>query len=160
MRNRIFVTGIVMAAALSAAACGGGSDSTAPAPQYQSIAGTYAGPMTGLDQGVAIAATITVTITQNAGSLGGSYGISGLLSDGVNQVSVVGSGSLNGTIAAGSNPSVNITVAGVCPGRTAQFSGAYDVANARLTLVGPVQIFAADCSAVLLTYQTTFILSH
>ena len=157
MRIRTFVFAVV--ASLGAAACGG-SDSTAPAPTYQSIAGTYSGPMTGVDQGVLLTATITVTVTQNAGSLGGSYGLSGILNDGVNQVSILGSGTLSGTIAAGSNPSVNVTVAGVCPGRSAQFSGAYDSANSRLTLTGPVQIFAADCSAVLLTYQTTFIMSH
>ena len=157
---RILLSALVLATSLSVAACGGGDSSTAPAPQYQSIAGTYSGPMSGLDQGVALAATVTVTITQNAGSLGGSYGLSGVLNDGVNQVAIVGSGTLTGTIAAGSNPSVNITVAGICPGHSAQFSGAYDVANSRLTLTGPVQVFSADCSTILLTYQTTFIMTH
>ena len=156
IRSAILPFALVLASACS------GNSSTGPkqGPTYDNIAGTYTGPVTGLTQGIALSATATVTITQNDATLGGSYGLSGVLTDGVSVVNIAGSGNLTGTIASGNNPSVNVTVSGVCPGFQAQFSGAYDTANQRLTLTGPVQIFSNDCSAVVLTYQETFIITR
>jgi hypothetical protein len=69
-------------------------------------------------------------------------------------------GTLTGTIATGNNPSVNITVrTGVCPNYSAQFSGAYDTPNRRLTITGPVDILSDAC-AILLRYQVTIILNR
>ena len=155
---------VVLASAIALAVAGCSKSSpTGPGsqPTYNSVAGSYAGPMSGLNQGIAIVATLTVTITQNDGTLGGSYGLSGTLTDGVNVVDITGTGTLSGTIASGNNPSVNVTVrSGDCPAYSAQFSGAYDTANSRMTLTGPVQIYATDCSRVAITYPTTFILTH
>jgi hypothetical protein len=148
-------------AVVLASACSGNS-STGPkqGPTYDSIAGTYSGPVSGVSQGITMSAVATVTFTQTNATLGGSYGLSGTLTDGVTVVNIAGSGTIAGTIAQGNNPSVNVTVSGVCPGYQAQFSGAYDTANQRLTLTGPVQIFSNDCSTVVLTYQETFIISR
>jgi hypothetical protein len=144
-----------------ASACSG-SSSTGPkqGPTYDSIAGTYSGPVSGLTQGISLSAVATVTITQSSATLGGSYGLSGTITDGITVVNIAGSGTISGTIASGNNPSVNVTVTGVCPGFQAQFSGAYDTANARLTLTGPIQIFYNDCSGVFLTYQETIIITR
>ena len=144
---------------VGATACGGNSG-TGPSPSYENIAGTYSGGMTGISAGVALSATFSITLTQSSASIGGSYGLTGTVSDGVSSVDIAGTGTLVGTIVAGSNPSVNITVrSGDCPTRSSNFSGAYDSANSRLTITGPVQVFANDCT-VFRTYQTTFILNR
>ncbi len=161
MRLHSFVLASVLV--LGIAACGSndgsGGGGTGPSPTYESVAGNYAGVMSGLSQGIALNANFALTLTQNAATLGGSYGISGTLNDGVSSVSISGTGTVSGSIASGANPSVNITVHPVgCPNLPAQFSGAYDSANHRLTMTGPVQMFDAGCS-VFLTYQITFILN-
>jgi hypothetical protein len=152
--NRIAVAALAM----FALACGGSS--TGPSPTYESIAGTYAGALAGISQGITLQATFTITITQSAGTLGGSYSISGTLSDGVTTVPVQGTGTITGNIASGNNPSVNLTVtSGICPNVSAGFSGAYDSVNHVLTLNGTVPVFNASCQVVL-TYPGTIILQH
>jgi hypothetical protein len=67
---------------------------------------------------------------------------------------------VNGTIAAGGNPSVNLTFkAPLCPSYQANFSGAYDSVNRKLTISGPIDVLSANC-AVLLSYVGTIILSR
>ena len=146
-----------MATLLLVAACGG--DSTAP-PTYESIAGTYNGTIVGLTQGVALNSIFTLAIAQNGATTSGTYGISGTLDDGVNTVQIAGTGTLDGTVASGTNPSVNITIkSGGCPNYQAVFSGAYDSANSRITITGPIDILDNNC-AVFLRYPTTFILTR
>jgi hypothetical protein len=141
------------------AACGGDSP-TEPAA-YQSIAGSYAGVMVGVSQGVTANTQFSLTIAQSSGSLSGTYAINGTLSDGVNQVNVQGTGPMTGTIAAGNNPSVNLTVrVPACPSYSAHFSGAYDSANRRLTITGPVEFFQSGTCTVGLSYATTIILNR
>jgi hypothetical protein len=144
---------------LGNAGCGDG-DGNAPSPTYESISGSYAGILAGVSQGVALNSDIALTITQSGGSLSGSYAIDGTLSNGIEVVSISGTGNLTGSIASGNNPSVNITVTpGSCPSQTARFSGAYDSANQRLTISGPVEFFDSACQVVL-TYSSTIILSR
>ena len=66
-------------------------------------------------------------------------------------------GSLTGTVAAGQNPSVDITLANQCPDFSPRFSGALDSANDLLTISGPVEILLADCT-ILLSFQTTIVM--
>jgi hypothetical protein len=144
-------------ACLSLAVACGGNGGTGPSPTYDNIAGTYAGPVAGLSQGILLQATLTVTVTQSAGNLGGSYSISGTLFDGTNTVAIQGTGTIAGTIASGSNPSVNVTArSGSCPNVAAIFSGAYDSVNRVLTLNGTLPIANASCQVVL-TYPLTII---
>lgn len=139
-------------------ACGGG-DTTAP-PTYANIAGTYNGTITGLTQGVTLNSIFTLTISQNGGVTSGTFGISGTLFDGVTTVQIAGTGTLTGTIASGNNPSVNFTIkSGSCPNYQANFSGAYDSVNSRITITGPVDILDSNC-AVFLSYPTTIILNR
>jgi hypothetical protein len=153
-------TRMIVAAALAFALGACGSDSTGPSEQFESLAGTYAGLMTGVSQGIAMEATFSMTFTQSRGDLGGSYALQGVLTDGFDWIDVIGTGSLSGSITSGNNPSVNVTVTpGFCPARTAHFSGSYDSANRRLTLVGPIQIYNDACQVVL-TYPTTVILTR
>ena len=149
----------LVAVLLGSAACGG--DSSGPSDSsYNSIAGSYAGGLAGTSQGVDLSADLSLTVTQSSGSLSGSYSISGTLTDGVDTEAFQGTGALTGSIEAGDNPSVNITVVpGACPNQTAQFSGAYDSANQRLTISGPVEFFNGSC-AVVLTYAGTIILNR
>ena len=130
-------------------------------PVYDTIAGTYSGAMVGLSQGVGLNSIFSLTMNQNAGAISGSYGLSGTLSDGVTSVQVAGTGTLTGSIAQGSNPSVNLTIrTGACPNYTANFSGAYDSANHRLTITGPVEFFANNSCTVVLSYVGTIILNR
>ncbi len=142
-------------------ACG---DSTGPeptgptGPTYESIAATYAGALVGNAQGIALTATFSITITQTGGDLSGSWSLVGTLNDGVVSVDVQGTGTLSGSIASGQNPSVNLTIRNACANYEARFSGAYDSANRRLTIGGPVDIL--DGCTVVITYQSTIILDR
>ncbi len=165
MSLKFRVVALLSAAAFVGSACGGsGSGSSGitgpPPPTYQSIAGTYAGALAGISQGITLQATFTLTITQSAGTLGGSYSLAGTLSDGVTTASVQGTGTMTGTIASSSNPSVNITgTSGICPNLSSPFSGAYDSVNHVITLSGTVSIFNSSCQVVL-SYPGTIILQH
>lgn len=154
MRFVIIATALVW---VGATACSKNSTG----PTYDTIAGTYAGSMSGTSQGVALNATFTITITEtNSGGLGGSYSLSGNLSQSGTVVPVQGSGTINsGSIASGNNPSVTLTIElGVCPGTPATFSGSYDSVNHVLTMQGPIYIFNSSCQIVL-TYPTTIVLT-
>ena len=131
-------------------ACGG-DDGTGVS--FETLAGTYVGPLIGTSQGVILGANLSVTITQSSGSLSGSYAISGTLTEGAVVVAILGTGSFTGTIAAGLNPSVNLTLTNQCPNYSASFSGALDSANNLLTISGPVHVL--DSCTILLTYQST-----
>lgn len=141
-------------------ACGGDSG-TGPSTNYEQVAGTYAGPMQGVSQGVALSAEFVLTLTQSSGSLSGTFAMDGILTDGIYTSGVSGSGTISGTIASGNNPSVNITIRpSHCTNRTATFSGTFDSANRRLTVQGPVNITDADTCDVLLTYQMVVVLQR
>jgi hypothetical protein len=117
--------------------------------------------MVGLSQGVALNSIFSLTISQSGGTTAGTWGLSGTLNDGVSTVNVAGTGSLSGSVAAGNNPSVNLTVrTPACPNYQAQFSGAYDSANRRLTIAGPIEFFAANSCNVVLRYSATIILTR
>ena len=134
--------------ALAAFACGG-DGGTGP-QSFADISGTYAGAMSGTTQGILMQADFTLTITQSAGSLGGSYGLTGTLTDGVSTVSLIGSGSITGTIASGNSPQVAVTVrSGICPNVTATYTGSYDTVNRIVTLRGSVPITDTNCQVVL-----------
>lgn len=142
---------------IAVGACGGDSST---GPDFENISGSYSGPVAGLSQGVALAATISFTIAQSGGTTSGTWSMSGNVTDGFSAVAVSGTGTLSGTVASGNNPSVNITVfVPGCPSYRANFSGAYDVANRRITLVGPIEILNNNCT-VFRSYQTTLIISR
>ena len=159
MRTRLLASVTSLAVALGA--CGGGDGGTGPsAPTFESIAGAYDGALAGLTQGVALSATFGISLAQSQGSLSGSYSLSGTLTDGVDVVGIAGAGSVTGTIAAGGNPSVNLTFkTSGCPNYQANFSGAYDSVNRKLTISGPIDVLSGNC-AVLLSYVGTIILSR
>src|SRR5947207_3541673 len=152
MSSRFRVVGALFATVFIGSACGGTGNSIAgPPPTYESIAGTYAGALAGISQGITLQATFTLTITQSAGTLGGSYSLAGTVSDGVTIVPIQGTGTNTGSIASGNNPSVNIMgTSGICPNVSSPFSGAYDSVNRVITLNGSVTIFNASCVVVLI----------
>ena len=158
MRKR---SALLLFALLSSVGACGSEGGTGPGQTYESIAGSYTGTMVGLSQGVALNATFALTISQSGGTTSGTYGLSGTLNDGIFLVNVAGTGTLSGTVAAGTNPSVNMTVRTPgCPNYQAPFSGAYDSANRRLTISGPVEVFADNSCTVVLSYQSTIILNR
>ena len=149
----------ILATTVAITGCGG--DSSGPSTSFESIAGSYAGGLVGQAQGVNLNATFSLTISQSAGSVSGTWALQGTLDDGAQVVNVQGTGTLTGTIASGNNPSVNLVIkTGACPSYQAHFSGAYDSANSRLTITGPVEFFAANTCSVVLSYQTTVILNQ
>jgi len=144
--------------------CGGDDSPTAPAqppaPTFENIAGTYIGTMAGITQGIILDGTFSITIVQSGGTLSGSTATVGTLTDATGSVPISGTGSIAGTIGSGTNPSVNITVTtGVCPNYKADFSGTYDSANTRITLIGPIDILNNSC-VVVLTYPSTIVLDR
>jgi hypothetical protein len=127
---------LAVSVALSLTACG--SDSTGP--QYESIAGSYQGVMAGITDGITLAATFGVTVTQSSGNLLGSWSLAGTLTDGFSSVPIQGTGNLAGIIQPGQNPSVNLRIKNLCPSYHADFSGVYDSPNQTLTVSGPIDI--------------------
>ncbi len=158
MRAKRLLFGLVF---LLLPACGGDSGTgPAPAPTFENVAGTYAGVLAGISQGVAMEAIFSITITQSGGTLSGSWGLSGTLNDGVLVVDIIGSGTLSGSIASGQNPSVNITTtSGLCPNRSLTFSGTFDSVNNVITLNGAIDILDENC-AVFLSYPSVIILTR
>ncbi len=142
--------------------CGTDKGGTAPTPSYESLAGTYSGEVAGLSSEIALSATFSLTISQNAGSLSGNWALSGTLSDSVSSDPIATTGTLTGTVASGNNPYVTIGVKqAACPNYPAPFIGAYDSVNRRLAMTGPVQFFGnrKTCDLVL-TYHTTIVLNR
>jgi len=150
---------------LAAVVACGSSGSSGPSPTYDNIAGTYGGAVAGTSSGVALQGTISLTVTQSGASLGGSYSVAGTLFDGVTTVQSNETGSLAGTIASGSNPSVNVTATsrrsvgyGLCFIQT-DFSGTYDSTNHVLALTGTIPFFDARCHLVMTYPNTVIVLS-
>jgi hypothetical protein len=100
---------------------------------------------------VVLEGNFSLSITQSQGSLGGTYSLTGNLTDGISTVALAGGGSLGGTIASGSNPSVNITAtSGICPNVQVTLSGAYDSANRAITFPNTtIPVFDNNCQVVL-----------
>ncbi len=148
-------------AAVATAACGGGDGGTGPSgPTYENIAGAYAGTLAGITQGIALTGTFSISLAQSQGSITGTWSLTGTLTDGIDAVAIAGAGSVTGTIASGGNPSVNLTFkTPACPSYQANFSGAYDSVNRKLTISGPVDVLSPAC-AVVLSYSGTLILSR
>ena len=100
---------MVVSLGIIASACSGDSP-TDPAPTYASVAGTYVGVASGVTQGVQMSSSFSIRINQSQSDLNGSYSTSGTLTDGSQTVAVQGTGSFSGTIQAGNNPSVNLSL--------------------------------------------------
>jgi hypothetical protein len=150
LHGRVCVPAVAVAFAL---ACDGG---TKP-PTYEYIAGTYAGVLSGTAQGIFLQSSFTIRITQDGGTLGGTYLLAGTLSNGVTTLPVEGRGPLAGTIEPGTNPSVSITAtSATCPSVSETFSGGYNSTNHVITLTGTVNVVDAACQVVL-TYPNTTI---
>lgn len=146
---------------LATTACGGDGGTGPSGPSYETVAATYLGTMAGVSQGVALSADFTLTLAQSNASLSGTYALDGALSDGVDVVAVAGSGTITGTIGAGTNPSINLTIRpSACPNYTAVFSGTYDSANRRITMQGPVEFFGIGSCTVVLSYQMNVVLQR
>lgn len=132
-----------------------------PPPTYETVAGTYNGALAGVSQGVTLQSTFTITVMQSAGTLGGTFTATGTLSDGVTTIPAHGAGNLNGTIASGTNPLVNITfTSAVCPNVRDTFSGTYDNASRVITLTGTVLVFDNLCRVILTFSNIQVILRH
>lgn len=132
---------LAVAAVLLTAACGG--DATGPSgDSYEQVAGSYAGPLNSIENGVLLQGTLSITLTQSGGTIGGSWAMTGTLYDGVTLVEIQGTGTIVGTIAAGGNPSVSFQTRNPgCPNISSNFSGVYDVANQRIPVTGTAQFF-------------------
>lgn len=160
MRMAPVTAGLALALPLVTGACGG-DGGTGPSASYENVAGTYGGQIQGVTQGIALSGQFVLTLTQSQGSLSGTYAIDGFVTDGVDAVPVSGSGTINGSIASGNNPSINFTVRpSFCTQRTMTFSGTYDSVNRRITAQGPVYVLDAGDCTILLNYSMTMVLQR
>ena len=145
-------------AALGALGC----SSTEPRPTYVSLAGTYAGPLVSTAQGLTLSATLTLAVTQNGGTLGGTYTLSGMIFNAATAQLVwtlKGSGTLSGSVAAGRNPGVTIAATfSSCPETPDAFNGSYDDTTRVATLAGSLYFFGASCE-ILVAFPLTITLS-
>ena len=155
--NRFARVALLALLALPVSGCG---DSATEPEGYADISGHYAGVMAGISQGIALDADFSLTITQDRGTLSGSWSLSGVLTDGLDAVALLGTGVLTGSIDAGHNPSVNMALqSGACPNWTGHYSGTFDSANRRLTMSGPVDVLGDACE-VLLSYPMNMVLER
>ena len=148
----------LVAFAVVLVACGSDSStsSTGPGgPSYANISGSFSGPISSTSGGFTLVGTLSLTIVQNGGSISGTDAVVGTI-DGT---PLSGTGTFTGTIAAGNNPSVNVTVANAsCPNNHTTYSGSYDSANQRLTVAGPFNIYNPNCT-IAITYTLTLVLT-
>jgi hypothetical protein len=115
--------------------------------------------MAGTSQGVSANLLFGFTIGQTDGDITGSWSYTGKLNDGSTTLDVTGTGTLEGTVEAGQNPSLNFKIkTATCPDYEATFSGGYDSDSHRLTVRGPVEFFNYQTCDVGLTYQATIVL--
>lgn len=153
---RTRITAFLAAAFIVACGSDGG---TGPTQTYESVAGSYVGSIAGVSQGLALSLDITFTIQQNGGSFTGSYASSGAVTDGIDVIQLAGNGTITGTVASGTNPSVSLTARDpACPNVPDQFTGSLDSANRKLTLTGNLHLVDLNC-AVLATFPTTLIIT-
>ena len=157
MRTKQVLCPLITVVAL---ACGG-DGGTGPSQTFENIAGTYVGAVTATTQGIQMDGNFSITITQSRGDLGGTHSLAGTLSNSSGSTPFQGSGSLQGTIAPGSNPSVNITANNAtCPNVSSTVSGTYDSANRALTFPSmSIPFFDQNCQ-VQLTFTNLSVVLH
>lgn len=149
------IVSIALAAVL--AACGDAEAPLALLPAElpnsdPSLAGTFYGAFHGLDQGVALAATVAFTFTESSGLLAGTFGIEGRLDDGLRPTDIAGSGVVAGTVTLGDHAIVSFTAQpDFCQGHTGDFKGVYNRLTGVLGIAGEVVVLNQFC-AVILTY--------
>ena len=98
-----------------------------------------------MHQGVQFSGSLSLSITQSKGTLGGTYSTTGTLSDGVQSGPVTGTGQITGTIGAGTNSTVTIQLkTSTCPSAISQITGVRDSANRRVVLTGAANIYYSD----------------
>jgi len=133
-------------------ACGC-SDTTGPT--YADVSGVYMGTISGTSQGYDLDATLRLTIHQNGREISGFDYVVGT----VGGVATSATGTFNGTVASGNNPSVWVVSTNQeCPTVHFLFSGSYDSANRRLTMTGELYPVSQDCLRPV-TYSLTLVLS-
>jgi hypothetical protein len=129
-----------------------------PTPTYENLAGNFTGTVSGLSQGVTLSGTYLLTLQQSGGTLTGSNTINGTLSDGTSQAPLVGSPTVTGTVALGSNPAVTFTTRlASCPALSSDWTGSYNSATGVLTATGSVRIIDGNC-VLLLNFPQTVVL--
>jgi hypothetical protein len=126
--------------------CGG------PAPMaptqtltYENVAGTYTGNVNGMIPGFTLMGTLTLNLQQVAAVLSGGYTVVATVSDGVTQAAALGTVTLNGTVAPGSNPALNFTVRSEqCPNApSSDWTGSFQSGSGVLTMSGVLHLLNA-----------------
>jgi hypothetical protein len=158
---RIPLRFFLSAAFLSGLACGGQPNPLGP-NGIQDISGAYTGTIASVTQGVALDASISLTVTQlEQRSLTGDYALSGTLKNGTHVTSFERNGPLRGSLQQGDYPLVTITLMDFnCPHYSALYTGPYSSANRRLALSGRVEIFSAGTCTVEASYPLTLTLNR
>jgi hypothetical protein len=119
-------------------------------PAYETIAGGYSGELAGWREGIFLDATLSMMLTQEGGTLAGTYSVFGTLTNADAQTGLERSGAVAGSIAEGSNPAVDFTLTPeTCPTRTETFTGTYDTASGVITVTGNVVLFDSECATLL-----------
>jgi hypothetical protein len=130
-----------------------------PGPNYNPIAGSLVGAVSGVTEGTTVQGQYTLNLVQSGGSLSGSY----TFVTGVGQNSVTMAGSVDGTIASGDYPAVTLDLTNEdCPNVKVRHTGTYDHGVRRLTLSGNIDVvntFNGACT-IPLRLSTTVVLER
>ncbi len=139
------------------AGCGGPSPA-APTVITENVAGTYTGNVSGVLPGFALAGTLTLTLQQSGSALSGGYTIAASVNGGAQGG---GSVTLSGTVASGSNPTVNFTVRSVqCPASPpSDWTGPFQSRNGGLTITGIIHLLNSSC-VTQLSFPVTVVMSR
>jgi hypothetical protein len=133
--------------------------SSTPGPNYNPIAGSLVGPVSGTTEGTTVQGNYTLNLVQSGGSLSGSYTFVVPTPSG----NITMSGSVDGTIASGDYPAVTLDLTNdACPNLKVRHTGTYDHGIKRLTLSGNLDVVNTLNSActISLRLSTTVVLQR
>jgi hypothetical protein len=131
-------------------------------PTFENIAGVWTGKVGGVTQGVTLDGTVTLTLQQSVGSLSGGYAVVATLTNPAQQVPLVGSVTLTGTVASGVNPAVTFATTSVqCPNLAPEtWSGSYGSGSGVLTITGTAHVIEVPTCTIVLSYPQTILLNR
>jgi hypothetical protein len=144
---------VVLVFALGSMGCSndsGDGDTGPPPPTYENLAGDYSAPTNAVSRygGDTLNGTFWLSLTQNAGTVGGTWAASGTLSDhgAHSPIALAGTISIGGVVASGPNPTVFFSLLlPSCPNVGYPFNGSYTSANERLTVQALIPLGLGDC---------------
>lgn len=146
----------VAAVLVSAVACG----TTEPAPTFLDVSGKFTGSSFTIQAGRRVDQALSLMLTQQAGTLTGTYTALGITHDGELPVLIDIEGSFTGTVGSGDNPLVGLVFQRPnCPGYQAHFGGHYNGTDSVLAISGTFDFIEGTC-VIDKAFSMTFLMTR